>query len=114
MVFRDTLAVYMGQGHPRGPQTLAQQVRDKRAAELDVMMDFYRDRFADASDFTFYFVGAFDLDGIRPLVETYLGGLPNLGRTEDWIDHGVDPPPGIIERNIYKGIAPQSTTVILF
>ena len=114
MVFQDTLAAYVGQGHPRGPQTLAQQVQDKRAAELDVAMEFYRDRFADASDFTFYFVGAFDLDGIRPLVETYLGGLPNLGRTEDWIDHGVDPPPGVIEKTIYKGIAPQSTTAIFF
>jgi len=114
MMFLDTLAAYRGQGHPRGPQTLAQQVRDKRAAELDVAMDFYRDRFADASDFTFYFVGAFDLDGIRPLVETYLGGLPSLGRTEDWIDHGVDPPPGVIEKTIYKGIAPQSTTAIFF
>ncbi|MDE2754465.1 MAG: TonB-dependent receptor [Gemmatimonadota bacterium] len=114
MMFLDTLAAYMGQGHPRGPQTLAQQIRDKRAAELDVAMGFYRDRFADASDFTFYFVGAFDLDGIRPLVETYLGGLPSLGRTEDWIDHAVDPPPGVIERTIYKGIAPQSTTAIFF
>ncbi len=114
MVFQDTIAVYMGQGHPRGPQTLAQQVRDKRATELDVAMGFYRDRFADASDFTFYFVGAFDLDGIRPLVETYLGGLPILGRTEDWIDHGVDPPRGVIEKRIYKGIAPQAVTTIFF
>ncbi|MYA42674.1 MAG: TonB-dependent receptor [Gemmatimonadetes bacterium] len=114
MVMQDTLAVYMGQGHPRGPQTLAQQVRDKRAAELDVAMGFYRDRFADASDFRFYFVGSFDLEEIRPLVETYLGGLPSLGRTEDWIDHGVDPPPGVIERTVYAGIAPQSLTAVFF
>ena len=114
MAFQDTVAVYMGQGHPRGPQTLAQQVQDKRAAALDVAMDFYRDRFADASDFTFYFVGAFDPGEIRPLVETYLGGLPNLGRAEDWLDHGVDPPPGVIEQTIYKGIAPQSVTAIYF
>ena len=114
MVFLDTLAAYRGQGHPRGPQTLAQQVQDKRAAELDVALDFYRDRFADASDFTFYFVGAFDVDEMRPLVETYLGGLPNLGRAEDWIDHGVDPPRGVIEKAIYKGIAPRSTTAVFF
>ena len=114
MAFQDTLAVYMGQGHPRGPQTLAQQVRDKRDAELDVMMDFYRDRFADASDFTFHFVGSFDPGEIRPLVETYLGGLSSLGREEDWVDHGVDPPSGVIEKHIYKGIAPQSVTAILF
>ena len=111
---QDTMAVYRGQGHPRGAQTFEDQIRDMRDADLDVATDFYRDRFADASDFTFYFVGTFELDVIRPLVETYLGGLPNLGRVEDWVDHGVDPPAGVIEKTVYKGIEPQSTTRIIF
>ncbi len=111
---QDTMAVYRGQGHVRGAQTFEDRIRDMRDADLDVAMDFYRDRFADASDFTFHFVGTFDLDGIRPLVETYLGGLPNLGRMENWVDHGVDPPPGVIEKTVYKGIEPQSTTRIIF
>ncbi len=110
----DTMAVYRGQGHPRGAQTFEEQIQDMRDADLDVAMDFYRDRFADASDFTFYFVGTFELDGIRPLIERYLGGLPNLGRVETWVDHGVDPPPGVIEKTVYKGIEPQSTTRIIF
>ena len=111
---QDTVAVVMGQGHPRGGRTFAQQMDDRRGADLDAAFDFYRDRFADASDFTFYFVGTFDLDGIRPLVETYLGALPNLGRTEDWVDHGVDPPPGVIEKVVRKGLEPQSRTAIYF
>lgn len=110
----DTMAVYRGQGHPRGAQTFDEQIQDMRDADLDVAMDFYRDRFADASDFTFYFVGTFELDGIRPLVETYLGGLPNLGRVENWVDHGVDPPAGVIEKVVHKGIEPQSRTTIVF
>ncbi len=110
----DTMAVYRGQGHPRGAQTFEEQIQDMRDADLDVAMDFYRDRFADASDFTFYFVGTFELDGIRRLVERYLGGLPNLGRVENWVDHGVDPPPGVIEKTVYKGIEPQSTTRVIF
>ena len=43
---------------------------------LDKSLAFYKDRFADASDFTFVFVGAFDLATMKPLVERYLGALP--------------------------------------
>ena len=35
---------------------------------LDKSLAFYKDRFADASDFTFYFVGSFDEATIKPLV----------------------------------------------
>jgi zinc protease len=81
---------------------------------LDKSMAFYRDRFADAGDFTFVFVGSFDLPTIRPLVEQYLGGLPSTGRKETWKD--VDPRTarGVIDRRVAKGIEPQSQTVVLF
>ena len=114
VVMQDTVSTVMAQGHPRAGGTLADALKQMQEANLDVAFDFYRDRFADASDFTFYFVGTFDLDGIRPLVETYLGGLPDLGREENWIDHGVDPPPGVIEKVVRKGVEPQSSTMIVF
>ena len=38
---------------------------------LEKSLAFYKDRFADASDFTFIFVGSFDLPTMRPLVEQY-------------------------------------------
>ena len=59
---------------------------------------FYKNRFADASDFTFVFVGSFDLATIRPLVERYLGSLPALHRTEAAKDVGIRPPTGVVER----------------
>ncbi len=114
MVFNDTVSTVMSQGHPRSTATLADALQQLEEANLDIAYDFYRERFADASDFTFYFVGTFDLEGIRPLVETYLGGLPNLGRTEMWVDHGMDPPPGVIEKVVRKGVEPQSRTMIAF
>ena len=78
-VFGDTLQVTLSQGHPRArPLTL----ETFREVELDEAFAFYQDRFADASDFTFVIVGAFELEEIRPLVETYLGGLPDLDRVE--------------------------------
>ncbi len=112
MVFQDTVAVTMGQNHPRS-QGLP-DMEDIEAIDLDSAFDFYRERFADASDFTFYLAGAFDADGMRPLVERYLGALPNLNREESWRDVGIDPPPGVIEKIVRKGVEPQSRTQIIF
>ena len=112
-VFSDTISATMAQGHPR-VQSLAQTLEALKEADLDEIYSLYQDRFADASDFTFYFVGAFELDEIRPLVEQYLGSLPNLGRVETWVDVGVDPPSGVIEKVVHKGLEPQSQTRIIF
>lgn len=43
----------------------------------------HAERFGDAGDFTFAFVGAFDPDALAPLVEQWLGSLPAAGRTEE-------------------------------
>ena len=112
-VFSDTISATMSQGHPRVPR-LAQLPGMIEEADLDAAYDLYRDRFADASDFTFYFAGAFDLATIRPLVERYLGALPDLGRTESWRDVGIDPPAGAIEKVVHKGLEPQSRTQIIY
>ena len=112
MVFSDTVATTMTQDHPRAGGLPDPEEIDK--IDLDEAFEFYQERFADASDFTFYFAGAFDLDAMRPLVEQYLGALPNLGREESWRDVGVDPPSGMIEKVVRMGVEPQSRTEIIF
>ena len=58
-------------------------VRQKRIKEADIdklnydrMIQIYNERFADADDFEFFFVGDIDLDAALPLFEKYLGSLP--------------------------------------
>ena len=82
--------------------------------DLDGSLAFYQDRFADASDFTFIFVGNIDLDTVRPLVERYLGGLPSIDRVETWRDLGDRPPSGVIEETVRKGLEPQAQTRVFF
>jgi zinc protease len=82
--------------------------------DLDKSMAFYKDRFADASDFTFVFVGSFDPATIKPLVERYLGSLPSIHRNETWKDVGVKLPTGVIEKTVEKGIEPRSQSSIIF
>ena len=83
----------------RGARSVAEPESPPRAAasrprivdewNLDKSLAFYKDRFADASDFTFVFVGSFDLATMKPLVERYLGALPSTRRKETWKDVGV-------------------------
>ena len=81
---------------------------------LDKSLAFYKDRFADASDFTFVFVGSFDLATMKPLVERYLGALPSIHRKETWKDVGVRTPSAVVEKKVEKGIEPKSLSAIVF
>jgi len=109
--FEDTIQVTLAQGHFRA-RPLSPEVLDE--LDLGRAMAFYRDRFADASDFTFVFVGSFDLDRMRPLVATYLGGLPAIGREETWRDVGIVPPSGVIRKVVRKGLEEKAQTRIIF
>ena len=58
-------------------------------ADYDRAYELYKERFADASDFNFYFVGNVDLAELERLSKLYLASLPNLNRKEmyqvsDW------------------------------
>jgi zinc protease len=109
--FQDTLRVVLSQNHPRArPPTSAM------FDELDLHRSFeiYRDRFSDASDFTFYFVGNFDVDELRELTERYIASLPGAGRVESGRDLGVRPPRGVVRRTVRKGLEPKAMTQIVF
>ena len=109
--FWDTLQVTLAQHHPR-----ARPLTPELLEELDQAraLAFYRNRFADAGDFTFAFVGNFTLDSIRPLVQQYLASLPAAGRVEKARDVGTRPPAGVMQKVIHRGREPKSRTQIIF
>jgi zinc protease len=109
--YGDTLNAVMTQHHVRElPFTAA----TFDSLSLDRALAIYRDRFADAGDFTFYLVGSFHPDSVRPYVERYLGALPSTGRKETWRDVGVRPPTGVVQRTVRRGVEPKSRTAIIF
>jgi zinc protease len=110
-VFQDTLTVTLAQHNPRAWLPTVENV-DR--IDLDRAHAIYRNRFADAGDFTFFVVGAFDPDSLLPLAEQWLGSLPSTGREESWVDTGIDPPPGVVVRTVRKGIEPKSQTELVF
>ncbi len=109
--FFEALSAARYGNHPRRRLQTAETVDQWN---LDKSLAFYKDRFADASDFTFYFVGSFDEATIKPLVERYLGALPSLKRKETWKDIGVKDLSGIVEKRVEKGIEPKSRATIVF
>ncbi len=109
--FSKRLTEIRWQNHPRR-QTTTVETLDQW--DLDRSFAFYQDRFADASDFVFMFVGTFDLETMRPLVERYLASLPSLGREETWRDVGIRHVEGVVEDTVYAGVEPQSQTRMYF
>ena len=109
--FSDTVAVVMANYNPRfrlfQPELL-DSLDAPRAYQL------YRSRFADFSGFTFYIVGNFSLDSIRPLVEQYLGSLPAAGKATTFVDRGIRPPAGTVNRTVYKGTDPKAQSRLIF
>jgi len=110
-VYAEAQTETMFQGHPRRKIPSPEQLSE---LNLDKALAFYKDRFADASDFTFVFVGTVNLDTLKPLVEQYLGSLPSTERKETFRDMGVTRVKGVVEKVVEKGIEPKSETSIVF
>ena len=108
----DTLAISMYGHHPRivmmQPE-MVDEINYQRGLEM------FADRFADASDFTFYFVGNIDMDAVKPLIAQYLGALPNKQRQEAAIDRKMDILPGTRVKEYSKEMqTPMATTIMIY
>jgi zinc protease len=109
--YGDTIQVTMAQHHYR-----ARPWSEAMLQELDLQtsMQVFQERFADASDFTFFLVGNLDMESVEPLVERYLASLPALHRAEIWRDVDKNPPTGVVTRTVRRGMEPKSATRIIF
>jgi zinc protease len=88
---------------------------DLTRLDAGAMLGFYRERFANAADFTFFFVGSFTVDEVTPLIATYLGTLPSTGTsTSRSTDLKYQFPPQIVRERVTKGSEPRSQSVITF
>jgi zinc protease len=95
----------------------SQPLTPERLATLDrgKMLGFYRQRFSNAADFTFFMVGAFKLDEVMPLLTQYVGALPSAGpRTSQYRDLGIHFPAATERARVELGREPRGQTVISF
>jgi len=99
-VFADTIGYVLGGYNYRSAAPTAERLNK---ITLQRAYDIYKERFADASGFTFVFVGNFKLEAITPLLEQYLGSLPATHKNEKARDLGIHIPAGKLIKKVYKG-----------
>ncbi len=99
-VFGDSVNYIMGNYHFRRKPF---SMEDIAKLNLDKSMKIYQERFSNAGEFLFTFVGNFSSDSIRPLIEKYIASLPSKGKSETWKDVGIRYPKGKISKIIRKG-----------
>ena len=105
----DTLNHEMYGNHP-----MAMRFKPEMVDQIDYnrIMEMYKDRFKEAGDFTFLFVGNINLDEVKPFIETYLGGLPTINRKENFKDIKMDIRKGAHKNVFEKEMKTPKATVI--
>ncbi len=102
--FRDsiTFALY-GNNPRRSPSTVA----DLDKIKLERALEIYKDRFADASDFSFFFIGNIEENAFKNYIETYVASLPSKGRKEKASDPETPINVRPLTKVVQKGIEPK-------
>ncbi len=105
-IFQDSLLHILYKNQPWAPRIpnagLFGKIDEQRALSV------YKERFGDATGFTFVFTGAFDVAKLKPLLATYLGSLPASGKSSTFKDVGLRPVTGTVKRVVKKGTEQKS------
>ncbi|MDR1878976.1 MAG: insulinase family protein, partial [Bacteroidales bacterium] len=112
MIFVDTLLKTAYQNDIRKIQVPDEKFMD--GVTFERVKRVYLDRFADASDFVFTFVGNIDEQVFLPLMEKYLGNLPTTGRVETFKDVSKPFSPQTQTVSVTAGVEEQGILAILF
>ena len=70
------------------------RTEDIEKISYDRVLEIYKERFANAADFDFYFVGDLNADSVAPMLAKYLGALPVSKKAEKF---------EVIDRRLTKG-----------
>ncbi|MBZ9628496.1 insulinase family protein [Psychroflexus sp. CAK1W] len=76
--------------------------------------EIYQERFENAGDFHFYFVGNINEDEFKSYLETYIASLPATETSEEAVDLGYRMLEGDHKKVVKKGKDPKSQVTILF
>ncbi|KAF0241488.1 MAG: hypothetical protein FD183_701, partial [Chitinophagaceae bacterium] len=100
--FIDSVYKTLYAGNPLAPSAIP-AAEDFDKINLDRSLTIFKELTADASDFVFILVGNVDVEAMKPLLATYIGGLPSKGAAGKIVDNGVRIAKGNKELNFYKG-----------
>ncbi|QKJ30664.1 insulinase family protein [Mucilaginibacter mali] len=110
-VFVDTISYVMGGYSYRSAAPTEERLRK---ITLQRAYDIYRERFADASNFTFVFVGNFEIDDMLPLLERYIASLPATHKHTKVRDLGIHIPSGRLVKKVFKGTENKALVRVVY
>jgi zinc protease len=84
------------------------RVEDLKKVDHKKAFEYYKERFKDAGDFTFIFVGSFDTKEMKNLIEKYIASLPTNQIKEKWVDTKTRRKREPLEKTVNKGIEYKS------
>ena len=90
-VFRDSVN-YIINNHSLREKPM--KLEDLKNVNYDRILQIAKERTANAANFTFYFVGNFEEDSIKPLIEQYIASLPSLGKANETYKNVAERPTG--------------------
>ncbi len=109
--FKDTFQVVSVSHHPR---KRPMELETLKEASLEAITKIAHERFSDASDFKFFFVGNVDFETLKPMVEKYIGAIPSSYKKENWKDLNIEAPKGVVEKTVYRGQEEKSVHYTVF
>lgn len=111
--FQQEFQTYLNKENPRFNGLIP---NEKSWAETDYTLAYnkYKERFANAGDFEFYFVGNIDEKIIEEFSSKYLASLPSTSKKEKAIDLGYRLIKGDLKKVVNKGTDPKSTVSIMY
>ena len=112
--FLDKTFGFLNEGNPRWGGVLPDDEAWENT-DYDLAYKIYQERFDNASDFHFYFVGNLDEDKLKSLAEKYIAGLPSKSDAKEEItDLGFRQKKGDFKKVFHKGNDPKSSVRIQF
>lgn len=111
--FQNELSKFRNQGNPRYVGFPTPETYDEM--DYDLAYAKYQERFADASDFTFFFVGNLDEAQLKDYAAKYIASLPSRDSKENFKAPDFrEKTETFREKTIYKGSDPKSRVTILW
>lgn len=104
VAYNDTLTAVLYDHHPRMAPVTKERIDH---ANYDRILEIYKERFADASNFQTVFVGKVDIDSLRPLICQYLASLPATHKQEKANEKRV--PRLAMKNEVVRFVRQQST-----
>ncbi len=109
--FSNEFAKFVNANNPRFSNIIPLE-EDWARTNYKKAYDVYKEKFADADDFHFYFVGSIDEAQLKAYVEQYVATLPVKKSSEKYKDDGYKPIAGSHKPVFKKGKDPKSMVMI--